>query len=119
MNGKGCAGRSRAASAAGRYSEEGSSIQLRSLLLSADVDQNDGELGQSLAQVTPDRLLIDPSFETVSLMRTSCSSGVSPSGLRSVIPSRTWALMPATRTMKNSSRLLAEIDRKRTRSSAG
>jgi len=30
------------------------------------------------------------------------------------MPSRTWALMPATRTMKNSSRLLAEIDRNRT-----
>ena len=59
------------------------------------------------------------SFETVSLMRTSCSAGVRPSGLRSVMPSRTWALMPATRTMKNSSRLLAEIDRNRTRSSAG
>src|SRR5204863_10101889 len=58
-------------------------------------------------------------FETVSLMRPSCSAGVSPSGLRSVMPSRTWALMPATRTMKNSSRLLAEIDRNRTRSSAG
>ncbi len=59
------------------------------------------------------------SFETVSLMRTSCSAGVNPSGLRSAMPSRTWALMPATRTMKNSSRLLAEIDRNRTRSSAG
>ncbi len=35
------------------------------------------------------------------------------------MPSRTCALMPATRTMKNSSRLFAEIDRKRTRSSAG
>ena len=59
------------------------------------------------------------SCDTVSLISTSCSDGVSPSGLRSVMPSRTWALMPATRTMKNSSRLLAEIDRNRTRSSAG
>src|ERR1700727_2341562 len=59
------------------------------------------------------------SFETVSLIRTSCSEGVRPSGLRSVMPSRTWALIPATRTMKNSSRLLAEIDRNRTRSRAG
>ena len=49
----------------------------------------------------------------------SCSDGVSPSGLRSVMPSRTWPLSAATRTMKNSSRLLAEIDRKRSRSSSG
>ena len=34
-------------------------------------------------------------------------------------PARTWPLRPATRTMKNSSRLLAEMDRKRTRSSSG
>ena len=34
-------------------------------------------------------------------------------------PARTWPFRPATRTMKNSSRLLAEIDRKRTRSSSG
>ena len=40
-------------------------------------------------------------------------------GSGSVMPSRTWPLRPATRTMKNSSRLLAEIDRKRTRSSSG
>src|ERR1700736_2469385 len=61
----------------------------------------------------------EASCETASLMRTSCSDGVRPSGLRSAIPSRTCALMPATRTMKNSSRLLAEIDRNRTRSNAG
>ena len=52
-------------------------------------------------------------------MRTSCSAGVRPSGLRVVMPARTWPLRPATRTMKNSSRLLAEIDRKRTRSNSG
>ncbi len=40
-------------------------------------------------------------------------------GCASAMPSRTWALIPATRTMKNSSRLLAEIDRNRTRSSSG
>ena len=52
-------------------------------------------------------------------MRASCSVGVSPSGLCVRMPSRICALRPATRTMKNSSRLLAEIDRKRTRSSSG
>src|SRR5262245_27990963 len=35
------------------------------------------------------------------------------------MPSRIWPARPATRTMKNSSRLAAEIDRKRTRSSSG
>ncbi len=36
-----------------------------------------------------------------------------------VMPAWTWPTRPATRTMKNSSRLLAEIDRKRSRSSSG
>ncbi len=35
------------------------------------------------------------------------------------MPSRTWPARPATRTMKNSSRLSAEIDRKRSLSSSG
>src|SRR5207247_676934 len=52
-------------------------------------------------------------------MRASCSAGVSPSGLLTAMPARSWPLRPATRTMKNSSRLLAEIDRNRTRSSRG
>src|SRR5438270_336055 len=50
-------------------------------------------------------------------MRPSCSAGVRPSGLLVTMPSRTWPLRPATRTMKNSSRLLAEIERNRTRGS--
>src|SRR6516162_5928164 len=52
-------------------------------------------------------------------MRASCSAGVSPSGLLIAMPARNWPLRPATRTMKNSSRLLAEIERNRTRSSKG
>ena len=83
------------------------------------VDQRDAGLRQGGAQIAPDRLLVGGEFETVLLMRTSCSAGVMPSGLRSAMPSRTCALIPATRTMKNSSRLLAEIDRNRTRSSTG
>jgi hypothetical protein len=59
------------------------------------------------------------SADTASATCPSCSSGVRPSGLRVVIPCRTWPLRPATRTIKNSSRLLAEIDRNRTRSSSG
>ena len=49
----------------------------------------------------------------------AAAPGVRPSGLLIAMPSRTWPARPATRTMKNSSRLAAEIDRKRTRSSSG
>ncbi len=51
---------------------------------------------------------------TSSSIWSSCCSGVRPSALRVTMPSRTWPARPATRTMKNSSRLSAEIDRKRT-----
>ncbi|MNI29641.1 hypothetical protein D3C73_834620 [compost metagenome] len=50
---------------------------------------------------------------------SSCSAGVRPSGETTRTRSRTWPFRPATRVMKNSSRLLAEMDRKRTRSSSG
>jgi hypothetical protein len=50
---------------------------------------------------------------------SSCSPGERPSGERLVMPSRTCPSRPATRTMKNSSRLAADIDRNRTRSSSG
>ena len=49
----------------------------------------------------------------------SCWAVVMPSADLSSTPSSWWALRPATRTMKNSSRLLAEMDRKRNRSSSG
>ncbi len=52
-------------------------------------------------------------------MSSSCSAGVLPSGLLMAMPSRTCPSRPATRTMKNSSRLAAEIDRNRIRSSKG
>ncbi len=52
-------------------------------------------------------------------MRASCSDAVSPSWLISTMPARIWPARPATRTMKNSSRLLPEMDRKRSRSSRG
>ena len=47
------------------------------------------------------------------------SLGVRPSGLISTICSRSWPTRPATLTMKNSSRLFPEIERKRRRSSRG
>ena len=52
-------------------------------------------------------------------IRSSCSAGLRPSAERVAIPWRTCPSRPATRTMKNSSRLAAEIERKRTRSSSG
>ena len=50
---------------------------------------------------------------------STCSAGVRPSMERLVTPPATCAVSPATRTITNSSRLAAEIDRKRTRSSSG
>src|SRR5664279_883229 len=52
-------------------------------------------------------------------MLASCSDSDWPSSEIMAMPSRCCPLRPATRTMKNSSRLLAEIDRKRSRSSTG
>ena len=43
---------------------------------------------------------------TRSLMRSSCSAGVRPSSEISATPVSTWPTRPATRTMKNSSRLV-------------
>ncbi len=50
---------------------------------------------------------------------SSCSCGVSPSCDGADMPDRTWPRKPATRTMKNSSRLSAEIDRNRSCSRSG
>jgi hypothetical protein len=96
--------------------------------------------------VEPGRLtradLVEPSTETpaarswsLSEAQTSCwlavkrvgdarqsgqlLRGISPSVERSSTFSSCWPLRPATRTMKNSSRLLPEMDRKRSRSSSG
>ena len=55
-------------------------------------------------------------------MRAICSRtsrGSSPEGLRTAMPVAMRRLSPATRTMKNSSRLLVKIARKRARSSRG
>ena len=121
MNGKGCAGSIASGVSNGKILwRKWSSIQLRSVLVtsrpSTSTMPTSARIPRRSRQIACWSVV---SFETVSLIRTSCSEGVRPSGLRSVMPSRTWALMPATRTMKNSSRLLAEIDRNRTRSSAG
>ena len=75
---------------------------------------------QLLAQLAPARLLIAGER---SRPPRRCARAARPASARpgswSVMPARTWPLRPATRTMKNSSRLLAEIDRNRSRSSSG
>ena len=53
------------------------------------------------------------------LICSNCSVGVRPSADSTRTRSRCWPFRPATRVMKNSSRLLAEIDRKRSRSRSG
>ncbi len=47
------------------------------------------------------------------------SRGIRPDAARTATPAAMRRLRPATRTMKNSSRLLAKIARKRARSSSG
>ena len=81
--------------------------------LDALLAQQREEVGQAVLLV----LLQPADFEQESA--PVAARGVRPSGLRSTMPSRTWPARPATRTMKNSSRLAAEMDRKRTRSSSG
>ena len=49
----------------------------------------------------------------------SCSSGVMPSAVRSTMPAATCCFSPATRTRKNSSRLLLKMPRNLSRSSSG
>ncbi len=72
------------------------------------------------AQLAPALLLRRDEFgDRPAPIRSSCSAGDRPSSDTSVMPACTWPTRPATRTMKNSSRLLAEIDRKRSRSSSG
>ena len=50
---------------------------------------------------------------------SSTSRGISPDAARTATPAAMRRLRPATRTMKNSSRLLAKIARNRARSSSG
>src|SRR4029450_13934580 len=76
-------------------------------------DQHDSMIGQHLPQLAPALLLV---------ARKRSDGLADPGdlvGRGGPIPAPSCALSPATRTMKNSSRLLAEIDRNRTRSSKG
>ena len=74
----------------------------------------------SLAQFAPARLLVArEARHRLADARELLGRASARPGSWSVMPARTWPLRPATRTMKNSSRLLAEIDRKRSLSSSG
>ena len=59
------------------------------------------------------------SSRTVSAIRSSTSVGDRPSGPRASIRASTWSCTPATRTMKNSSRLVTKIARNFSRSISG
>jgi hypothetical protein len=76
-------------------------------------------VGQMLLQDRKRGLLLQ--LQAVDLLEDPVElfAGDRPSGERLVMPSRTCPSSPATRTMKNSSRLAAEIDRNRIRSSSG
>ena len=90
------------------------------LLQAVGFDQHDVRGLELLAQFAPARLLVaGEAGDRLADARQAARSGVSPSGLLSAMPARTWPLRPATRTMKNSSRLLAEIERNRTFSNSG
>ncbi len=56
---------------------------------------------------------------TRSRIEASVASGVAPSGDRTVIPDAAWPASPATRIMKNSSRLDEKIEQNLMRSSSG
>ncbi|MCY1233783.1 hypothetical protein D9M72_463400 [compost metagenome] len=121
MNGNGCAGSIESGVSTGKIDWSNS---LASQLLScADSDAGRTIRMSSLARYccrTASEACCSICRLSISLrMSSSCSTGVLPSGERMERPWRTCPSRPATRTMKNSSRLAAEIDRKRIRSSSG
>ena len=85
-----------------------------------DLEDDDAGVGEFGLELAPARLLRgdrcgDALADAFELLGRACS----PSSEISVTPASTWPTRPATRTMKNSSRLLAEIERNRSRSSSG
>ena len=74
--------------------------------------------GQQL--VEEHRLLAgDELADAGSLISVSCWRGVRPSGVGSSMPAATWSLRAATRTWKNSSRLVEKMAQNLARSSSG
>ena len=76
-----------------------------------------GERGHDL--LAEERGLAPLSSRVDVQMLSSTSRGISPEAARTARPAAIRRLSPATRTMKNSSRLLVKIARNRTRSSSG
>ena len=83
-------------------------------------DEDDAVLSEFLAQLQPARVLLGHQFlgEPAHLLELLGRASARPGSVRASLP-RIWPTRPATRTMKNSSRLLPDIDRKRRRSSSG
>ena len=82
-----------------------------------DLDALAAQLGQQVDQRP--RVPLHQRAAARSTACSSCSRGISPLAARTATPAAMRRLRPATRTMKNSSRLLAKIARKRARSSSG
>ena len=121
MNGNGCAGSTASGVSNGNtWARKWSSSQAFSALPTSGPSTSTMPAWASAARSSRHCVCWScTSSTTASAMRTSCSAGVSPSGLLVPMPARTCARRPATRTMKNSSRLFAEIDRNFNRSSSG
>ena len=90
------------------------------LLQAVGIDQHDVLGLELLAKLPPARLLVaGEAGDRLADPQQSARSASARRGFASAMPARTCPLRPATRTMKNSSRLLAEIERKRTFSNSG
>ena len=83
------------------------------------VHQLHGRLGQARPQLAPDALLVAHQLGRVGLHAREDLGRGQPVLARHAHAFAHLALQPATRTMKNSSRLLAEIETKRSRSRSG
>ncbi len=83
------------------------------------VHQHDAARNQLRAQLAPARLLVLGQLGDGGGDERQLLGGGEPVGAAAAESSRTCSFRPATRTMKNSSRLLAEMERKRSCSSSG
>ena len=121
MKGKGWAGSTASGVSTGKtWRKKCSSSQLFSALLSSDGSTKTIFSPLSSSCRRRQRCICSSaSSPTRSRIRCNCSTGERPSSEGVSTPVRNCPQRPATRTMKNSSRLLAEMETKRTRSSSG
>ena len=121
MNGNGCAGSTASGVSTGNTCSRkwSCSHSISASESSATSTMAMPASASSRAQLQPARLLRRDQRRDAAADAFELFGGGAPSSDSSVMPAWTWPTSPATRTMKNSSRLLAEIDRKRSRSSSG